>query len=69
MTALVDHAREELASGMSNAGFQLLSLSSAPLPQWKLGSVASTLPSAVGDKTAIASAYSAKPYKGVDYRA
>ncbi|QJD83400.1 hypothetical protein [Cohnella herbarum] len=69
MSALIEQAREELASGMSSAGFQLLSLSTSPLPQWKNGSVASTLPAAVGEKTAVASAYSAKPYKGVDYRA
>lgn len=69
MSELLDHAREELASGMSTAGFQLLSLSTSPLPQWKSGSAASSLPAASIEKSALASAYSAKPYKGVDYRA
>ncbi|QMV40192.1 hypothetical protein [Cohnella cholangitidis] len=69
MTALIEQAREELSSGMSKAGFQLLSLSASPLPAWKIGSAASALPTTGADKTAIASAYSAKPYKGVDYKA
>jgi hypothetical protein len=69
MSDLLDQAREELASGMSSAGFQLLSLTASPLPQWKNGSAASALSSSGADKTAIASAYAAKPYKGVDYRA
>ncbi|TFE25025.1 hypothetical protein [Cohnella luojiensis] len=72
MTELLDQARDELVTGMSSAGFQLLSLSASPLPQWKGGSAASAasaITAAGADKTAIASAYAAKPYKGVDYRA
>ncbi|WP_256761442.1 hypothetical protein [Cohnella sp. WQ 127256] len=70
MPLLLDAAREELATGMSSAGFQLLSLTTSPLPQWKSGSAASALSSASGEKgTAIASAYATKPYKGVDYKA
>ncbi|WP_239617069.1 hypothetical protein [Cohnella mopanensis] len=69
MTNLLDLARDELASGMSSAGFQLLSLSTSPLPAWKGGSAASAIVAAGSDKAAVASAYSAKPYKGVDYRA
>ncbi|MCD9023339.1 hypothetical protein [Cohnella silvisoli] len=69
MSDLLDQAREELASGMSAAGFQLFSLTAAPLPQWKSGSINNALPTSGADKAAIASAYAAKPYKGVDYRA
>lgn len=69
MTALLDQAREELATGMSSAGFQLLSLSSSPLPHWKGGSAAPSITAAGADKTGVASVYAAKPYKGVDYRA
>ncbi|RKP55438.1 hypothetical protein D7Z26_09625 [Cohnella endophytica] len=72
MSDLIEQARDELVSGMSTAGFQLLSLSASPLPQWKLGSVAAAAQT-VGAQTAataaVASAYAAKPYKGVDYRA
>jgi hypothetical protein len=69
MAALIENAREELAEGMSTAGFQLLSLSASPLPEWKSGSLASAQPADHAPKTALASAYAAKPYKGVDYRA
>lgn len=70
MTDLLDQAREELATGMSSAGFQLLSLTASPLPQWKNGSAMSSLPPSGTEKSGtVASAYAAKPYKGVDYRA
>ncbi|MFC5471994.1 hypothetical protein ACFPPD_25265 [Cohnella suwonensis] len=70
MGELIENARGELEAGMSSAGFQLLSLSAASLPAWKLGSEASKAQGASGDRTAaVASPYAAKPYKGVDYRA
>ncbi|TVX97686.1 hypothetical protein [Cohnella terricola] len=69
MTELLDNAREELVEGMSSSGFQLLSLSAAPLPDWKNGSAASALSAEGANRAAMASAYAAKPYKGVDYRA
>jgi hypothetical protein len=68
MSDLLNQAREELSSGMSAAGFQLLSLSTSPLPQWRNGSAASSIASANLDKAATASDYATKPYKGVDYR-
>jgi hypothetical protein len=68
MSDLLNQAREELSSGMSAAGFQLLSLSTSPLPQWRNGSTASSIASATLDKAAIASDYATKPYKGVDFR-
>ncbi|BBI34460.1 hypothetical protein [Cohnella abietis] len=69
MTDLLEHAREELASGMTDAGFQLLSLTTAPLPPWKNGAISSTQSAAGTDTPAISSTYTTKPYKGVDYRA
>ncbi|XID95154.1 hypothetical protein ACF3MZ_11835 [Paenibacillaceae bacterium WGS1546] len=72
MEALIAPAREELAAGMADAGFQLLSLSTAPLPAWKGGSLAAAAAAGsagASDRGAIAGAYAAKPYKGVDYRA
>ncbi len=69
MSDILDQAREELAAGLSSTGFQLLSLTASPLPQWKNGSSSSASPSSDTDRAAIASAYAAKPYKGVDYRA
>ncbi|MFC4598902.1 hypothetical protein [Cohnella hongkongensis] len=71
MAELVENAREELAGGMAEAGFQLLSLASSPLPQWKPGSAAAAeaQPADQAHKAVAAGAYAAKPYKGVDYRA
>ncbi len=69
MADLIEGAREELAEGMSTAGFQLLSLTSSPLPQWKLGSIAASQTVDSAHKAVAAGAYAAKPYKGVDYRA
>ena len=69
MAELIEGAREELTEGMSSAGFQLLSLTALPLPQWKPGSLASLQSADHAHKAVAAGAYAAKPYKGVDYRA
>lgn len=69
MSDLLNEAREELSMGMSSAGFQLLSLSAAPLPLWKSGSTATAIASSGIDKTTSAGDYATKPYKGVDFRA
>lgn len=69
MSDLLNDAREELSKGMSSAGFQLLSLSAAPLPQWKSGTAASAPTSSSLDKLTSAGDYATKPYKGVDFRA
>ncbi|WP_373229615.1 hypothetical protein [Cohnella sp.] len=69
MADLLNQAREELSAGMSAAGFQLFSLSAAPLPQWKGGSAASAITSSSLEKTTSAGDYATKPYKGVDFRA
>jgi hypothetical protein len=67
MSDLLDNAKNELSASMSDAGFQLLSLTTSPLPQWKNGATPST--SASRSDNAPMGAYAAKPYKGVDYRA
>lgn len=70
MSELIEQARGELSAGMEGAGFQLLSLNVAPLPEWKPGSEAAA--TAVGsglERTVPTGAYAAKPYKGVDFRA
>lgn len=69
MSDLLEQARDELAASMSTSGFQLLSLTSLPLPQWKNGSAASSLNTINADKMLSAGDYATKPYKGVDYRA
>ncbi|WP_027084279.1 hypothetical protein [Cohnella panacarvi] len=72
MSELIEQARGELSAGMEGAGFQLLSLNVAPLPQWKPGSEAAAADAAAGnglERTVPAGAYAAKPYKGVDFRA
>lgn len=70
ISELLNQAREELSNGMNTAGFQLFSLSAAPLPQWKNGgSTSSAMASTHLDKPAVAGDYATKPYKGVDFRA
>lgn len=68
MPDLIEQARGELTAGMSSAGFQLLSLTVSPLPQWKDGSASVETASGNADKSPAAGAYAAKPYKGVDFR-
>lgn len=69
MTAMVEQARDSVAAGMRDAGFQLLSLTAAPLPSWK-EAASSESGGERPDQTdaAMSASYSAKPYKGVDFR-
>ncbi|KIL35271.1 hypothetical protein SD71_14635 [Cohnella kolymensis] len=66
MSDLIEQARPELAAGMSAAGFQLLSLSVSPLPQWK--DDGETHAATQEPNPAVGAGYAAKPYKGVDFR-
>lgn len=68
MAELLEVARGELEAGMSSAGFQLFSLTAAPLPEWKGGSGASGAGVGDADKALPAGAFASKPYKGVDFR-
>ncbi|RUS46389.1 hypothetical protein [Cohnella sp. AR92] len=69
---LMESARSEAAEGFQSAGYQLLSLKTAPFPVMQAGEAESSEKgtAAVGGmpEQAVA-AYAAKPYKGVDYRA
>lgn len=71
MQQLLEEAKPELAAGMREAGFQLLSLSASPLPRLSQAEEAAESDSAVGEEPDYrnAAAYASKPYKGVDYRA
>jgi hypothetical protein len=67
MTDLIEQARPELEAGMSASGFQLLSLSVSPLPEWKDAAGEAHTANQQQNPAAVTS-YAAKPYKGVDYR-
>jgi hypothetical protein len=69
MGDLVDEARGELSEGLRAAGYQLLSLSAAPMPGLpEAAPRASAAADAARPDRAVGAAYAAKPYKGVDYR-
>ncbi|TJY43207.1 hypothetical protein E5161_04730 [Cohnella pontilimi] len=61
MAELLERAKEELTSGLQSAGFQLLSVTAAALPTNKQ-------PAEGTPAHAKSAPYSAKKYKGVDYR-
>ncbi|EXX92342.1 hypothetical protein BG52_13470, partial [Paenibacillus darwinianus] len=68
--AMMEGARSELNGALAGAGFQLLSLNVKPIPRPAVGKQEETVSAGGGARLAgTASAYSSKPYKGVDYRA
>ena len=71
MEALLEGSKDELNGALTSVGFQLSSVTAAPLPDWKRTDPAaeSHLP-ASGDKPLpVPGDYAAKPYKGVDFKA
>ncbi|MFC5702153.1 hypothetical protein ACFPVX_12700 [Cohnella faecalis] len=72
MQDLLEQARNELSSGIREAGFQLLSLTVSPLPSLRSGiegaDGAAGTDNPRGDYPP-SSAFASKPYKGVDFRA
>ncbi|MFD0671764.1 hypothetical protein [Cohnella sp. GCM10027633] len=70
LSGMIEQARDELSAGMADAGFQLSSFTTSPLPEWRSGSGSDTSGGAAApERAAPAGAYAAKPYKGVDFRA
>ncbi|TYP77673.1 flagellar hook-length control protein FliK [Paenibacillus methanolicus] len=63
--SLLDGSRAEITEALKQAGYQLSSLRSTPMPDRLAFS--DTPPAAV--PTPVQAAYASKPYKGVDYRA
>ncbi|WP_123040023.1 hypothetical protein [Cohnella candidum] len=69
MADLVEQAKGEVGAALGAAGFQLLSMTARPLPTPIDASVSQTGEGAARSDNPAASAYAAKPYKGVDFRA
>ncbi|MBB6674577.1 hypothetical protein H7C19_28240, partial [Cohnella nanjingensis] len=69
---LVEAARDEAAAGMLEAGYRLLSLTASPYPKpAENGAAGGTIEAAAQQalqERSGASAYAAKPYRGVDFR-
>lgn len=63
---LIEGARDEAAEGLRSAGYRLMSLTAVPYPARSSGD-AGTADAGAG--ASAGSAYAAKPYKGIDYRA
>lgn len=68
MADLVEQAREELETGLRDAGFQLLSMTAQPLPSRQAAGESESVPSRGKPNPNASSAYAFKPYKGVDFR-
>ncbi|WEK56211.1 MAG: hypothetical protein P0Y55_09240 [Candidatus Cohnella colombiensis] len=73
MSEMIEQAREELTNGMRATGYQLLSLSVSPLPEWRtnleVASEAGSVGSTPLEKLVPTADFATKPYKGVDFRA